>query len=215
MKQRHNAAENSGRVWRGQAVRIMANKQQEELIQRSRDGEKPKQTPLYLRRYSTYGSNNNIALTAKAHGLKKRGARMIRWSSNAMINMDDGNVVSTGNGRDKNDSTASTLTSLTNQMNATMETLPKNWVYCGATNPPAWPSPRRVVPTNHWCASATRSLNIVANTRRKKPIKRPITNPLLHNRILQVGFTQPLLLTCNNSKLNQLTADPGGGEEQS
>ncbi len=51
-----------------------------------------------------------------------------------MINMDDGYVASIGNGRDKNDSIASTLMSLTNQTNATTETLPKNRVHRGATN---------------------------------------------------------------------------------
>jgi hypothetical protein len=115
MKQQRNAAGNGERVWRGQAARIMVNKQQEELIQRSIEAENLKRTPLHLRRYSTYGSNNNIALMAKAHGLKKRGARMRRRSSDAMINMDDGYVASTGNGRDKNDSIASTLMSPTNQ----------------------------------------------------------------------------------------------------
>jgi hypothetical protein len=182
MKWQHDAARNGERVWRGQAARIMTNKQQEELIQRSMDAEKPKRTPLHLRRYSTYGLNNNIASTAKAQGLKKRGARMRRRSSDAMINMDDGYVASTGDGRDKNDSIASTLMSLTIQTNAMTETLPKNWVHRGATNPPSWPSPRRVVPTNCWCATATRSPNKVANTRRRKPIERRITNPLLPNR---------------------------------
>jgi hypothetical protein len=126
----------------------MANKQQEELIQRSMNAEKPKQTPLHLRRYSTYGSNDNVASMAKAQGLNKCNARMGRWSSDAMINIDDGYVASTGVGRDRNDSIASMLTSLTNQTHAMTETLPKNWVHHGATNPLAWPSQRRVVPTN-------------------------------------------------------------------
>jgi hypothetical protein len=42
MKQQRNSAGNGERVWRGQAARIMANKQRDELIQRSRDAEKPK-----------------------------------------------------------------------------------------------------------------------------------------------------------------------------
>jgi hypothetical protein len=66
------------------------------------------------------------------------------------------------------------LMPLTNQTNATMETLPKNWVHCGATNPPAWPSPHRVVPTDCWCANATRPPNKVANAGRRKPIRRRI-----------------------------------------
>jgi hypothetical protein len=107
MKWQRDAAGNGERVWRGQVARIMANKQQEELIQRSMDTEKPKGTPLRLRRYSTYSSNNNTASMAKAQGLKKHSARMRRWSSNAMINMDDGHIASTGDGRDKNDSIAS------------------------------------------------------------------------------------------------------------
>jgi hypothetical protein len=63
---------------------------------------------------------------------------------------------------DKNESIASTLMFLSNQTNATTETLPKNQVHCGATNPLAWPSPCRVVPTNHWCATATWPPNKVA-----------------------------------------------------
>jgi hypothetical protein len=72
MKRRRDAAWNVERVWRGHAARIMANKQREELIRRSMDAEKPKRTPLHLRRYSTYGSNNDIASTAKVQGWKGR-----------------------------------------------------------------------------------------------------------------------------------------------
>ncbi len=89
MKWQCNTAGNGKRVWRDQVARIMVNMQQEKCIQRSMYAEKPKQTPLHLRRYSTYGSNNNITLMAKAQGLKKRSARMRRRNSNAMINMDD------------------------------------------------------------------------------------------------------------------------------
>jgi hypothetical protein len=118
-------------------------------------------------------------------------------------------------GRDENDSIASTLTSLTNQTNARTETSPKNRVHRGATNPPAWPYPHRVVPTDRWRATATRSLNKVVNTWRRKPIERRITNPLLPNRKVREGCRQPLLSTCNDDfKLNQLTADRGGGKNE-
>jgi hypothetical protein len=49
MKRQRDAARNGERVWRGQAARIMANKQREDLIKRSMDAEKQKQTPLHLR----------------------------------------------------------------------------------------------------------------------------------------------------------------------
>ena len=76
IKRRRDAAGNIERVCRGHAARIMANKLRRELILRSMEVEKPKRIPLHLRRYSTYGSNNNIASTATAQGLKTR-ARLV------------------------------------------------------------------------------------------------------------------------------------------
>ncbi len=47
-------------------------------------------------------------------------------------------------------------------------------MHCGATNPLAWLSLHRVAPRDCWCATTTRPPNKVANTRRRKPIKRLI-----------------------------------------
>ena len=216
MKRRRDAAGNVERLWRGHAARNMANKLREELIRRSVEAEKPKRVPLHLRRYSTYGSNNNIASTANAQGLKTRNARMRRRSSDAMIDMGDGrlsklrnltSVASSGDEIDENDSIASTVTSLTNQTNATTETSPKKRVHRGS------PSPRRVVASDRRRATDTRSLNKVADTIRRKPIERRITTPLLPYRKLQEG-TQPLLPTSNDSELNQCTTDPGGEKNE-
>lgn len=224
MKRRRDAAGNVERVWRGHAARMMAKKLREELLQRSMEAEKPRRIPLHLRRYSTYGSNNNIELaTSKAHGAKTRDARLKRRSSDAMIITDDGrlsslrnqnSVASNGDATDETDSIASTLTSLTNQTNATTESSPKNRVHRRTTDPPSWSSPGRVVPSDRRRATAIRSCKKVVDTRRRALTERRIANPLLPCRMLQEECTQPLLQTCNDSKPNQSTIDLEGEQSE-
>ena len=214
MKRRRDAAGNVERVWRGHAARIMTNKLRGELIRRNTEAEKPKRIPLHLRRYSTYGSNSGIASTATAQGSNTRDARMRRRSSDAMIDMDGGRLsmlrnstsaASTGDERDENDSIASTSTSLTNQTNATTETSQKFRVHRGLA---------RVVSSDRRRATATRSFNKAADTRRREPIERRISAPITPYRKLREGCKQPLLPTCVDPDLNQSTTDPGGGKNE-
>jgi len=139
---------------------------------------------------------------------------MRRQSSDAMIDMDGGRLsmlrnstsaASTGDERDENDSIASTSTSLTNQTNATTETSQKFRVHRGLA---------RVVSSDRRRATATRSFNKAADTRRREPIERRISAPSTPYRRLREGCKQPLLPTCVDPDLNQSTTDPVGGKNE-
>jgi hypothetical protein len=131
-----------------------------------------------------------------------------------MIDMEDGRLsmlrnptsASTGDERDENDCIASTSTSLTNQTNATTETSQKFRVHRGLA---------RVVSSDRRRATATRSFNKFADTRKRKPIERLITAPTITPfRKLREGCKQPLLPTCVDPDLNQSITDPGGEKNE-
>ncbi len=129
---RHNGARNIQRIWRGSIGRVIAKKVRDEMLLRKLVvEEKPKRTPLHLRKYSTYGASNDTHDTKRrtslaANGSKKRENVARRGNSDALINMTDQlssftiptSIVSTAD-EPENDSIATTLTSLTNQTVAT------------------------------------------------------------------------------------------------
>ncbi|KAL9189585.1 hypothetical protein ACHAXT_009260 [Thalassiosira profunda] len=137
-RRRQAAAVHTQRVWRGRWGRMEFERLRQELLRRRLEAAKPKRIPLHQRKYSTYGASpqrkpNNATA-------KKRDARMRRRSSDAMITLKDGRLLSTlsnfkasastGDPGDENDSLASTITSLDASRRS---------------NAPSWPSPQRVL----------------------------------------------------------------------
>ena len=180
MRRRRDAASNIERVWRGHAARITTRKVRCELIPRIMEAEKPKRIQLHLRR-----SNTHIKSTAKTQ----------------LRNL---NIVSsTGDDTGEDGSIASTLTSLTNQMNATTKTPPKNRVHHQPTSPPTWLSPRRVVPSDRLRVTAIRPRNRGFDTKRGAPIERSVTTSPISHRKLQEGCTQSLSPMCNDLEPSQ------------
>mmetsp|Transcript_33818 Transcript_33818/g.71115 ORF Transcript_33818/g.71115 Transcript_33818/m.71115 type:complete len:544 (-) Transcript_33818:131-1762(-) len=156
---RQGAAESVQQIWRGAAVRIMVEKMREEALRKRMEAGKPKRIPLHLRRYSTYGSNNNRKGGAPNSLTKsKRDLRMRRRSSDAMIIMKDGRLSSLAHLKssstsmrdpDENDSIGTTITSLTNQSNTTENTHQKGRSSryrsrVNKNNHPPWHTPQRI-----------------------------------------------------------------------
>jgi hypothetical protein len=159
LRRRIEAASNIQRMWRGYAASVLTKEMRCEHIPRIMVVEKPTRIPLHLRRQNTY-----IKSTAKTQSSLMRNLHL---------------VSSIGDDTGEDGSIASSLTSLTNQMNATTKTPSKNRVHHRQpTSPPTWHSPRRALPSDRLRAIAT-------HTKRGAPIERSVTTSPISHRNLQ------------------------------
>jgi hypothetical protein len=122
----HEAALNVQRTFRGMLGRLVAKRRRQELEEaRLRaEAEKTKRVPLHMRRYSSYSVNPNANVASSSSSHQRSNKRQLPSKRKSLLTRRRASIDLTKTSRsafystekDENDSTSSTITSLTSDV---------------------------------------------------------------------------------------------------